>query len=256
MPYRRHNVKNIELAPVMRNSLNHECNDALKATRNECTLKLVTPNLDHTKISTPSAALELRNYCKEHGLFAKWGGNNQPLVEIAKWWKETFQGHVSITALANNFLYIECYKKSLKSKLLNEKHVFYKGFNFNFIEWQAKFNAKKFKSTSKWIEIHNVPIDFMHAKILIEIRDKLDKSIAIEVNWSEKSDIKILIEVDKGMKNLKNITLDTVDGNYILSPVWYHGPISENLSFCKRTNPSIHKPQASKIDKHKKCLIE
>lgn len=139
---------------------------------------------------------------------------------------------------------------------MNEEHVFYKEVNFNFIDWQSKFDAKKFefKSTSKWIEIHNVPVELMHSKILIEIGDKLGKFIAIEANWSEKSDIKILIEVDNGMKNLNNITLDIVDGNYILSLVWYHGPISENLSFCKRTNPSIQKPKAPKLDKHKEMF--
>ncbi|GLJ44889.1 hypothetical protein SUGI_0944920 [Cryptomeria japonica] len=256
LPHRRHNLKDIEPASVIRNSLNHVSNATLKARRSKCALKPVTPNLDCIKISTPSATLELRNYCEEHRLFAKWGGNDQPLAEIAKWWKETFQGQVSITALANNFLYIECHKKTLKTKLLYEEHVFYNRANFNFIDWQSKFDANKFefKSASKWIEICNVPIELMHAKILIEIGDKLGKFIAVEANWSEKSDIKILIEVDNGMKNLKNITLDTVDDNYILSPVWYHGPIFENLSFCKRINPSIQKPQVPKLDKHKETF--
>lgn len=31
----------------------------------------------------------------------------------------------------------------------------------------------------------------MHAKILIEIGDKLGKFIVVEANWSKKSDIKI-----------------------------------------------------------------
>lgn len=53
------------------------------------------------------------------------------------------------------------------------------------------------------------------------------------------------------MKNLKNITLDTVDGNYILKLVWYNGPVSENLAFYKRSNPSIQKPQAKKIYKYR-----
>lgn len=58
---------------------------------------------------------------------------------------------------------------------------FYKGVNFNFIEWKPKFDANKFKfkSALKWVEIHNVPIKLMHAKILMEIGDKLGKFIAV-----------------------------------------------------------------------------
>lgn len=79
-------------------------------------------------------------------------------------------------------MYIECHDKSLKAKLLHEDYVFYKGTNFNFIDWQPNFDANgfEFKMESKWIEIHNVPIELMHAKILIEIGDSLGKFIAVE----------------------------------------------------------------------------
>ncbi|GLJ51853.1 hypothetical protein SUGI_1101580 [Cryptomeria japonica] len=256
LPKRCHKLRNIKPTPVVRSSLNHVNNYAPKARSSQYSLKSVTPNLECIKISTPSVALKLRNYYEEHGLFAKWHGNDQPLAEIANWWKDTFKGQVSITALANNFLYIECYKKSLKTKLLYEEYVFDNGVNFKFIGWHSEFDANKFefKSTSKWIEIHNVPVELMHAKILIEIGDKLGKFIVVEANWLEKYDIKILIEVDNSMNNLKNISLDTVDGNYILSPVWYHGPVSENLSFYKRVNPSTQKPQAPKPDRHKESF--
>lgn len=69
----------------------------------------------------------------------------------------------------------------MKAKLLHEDYVFYKGINFNFIDWQPNIDAKsfEFETVPKWIEIHNVPIELMHAKILIEIGESLGKFIAV-----------------------------------------------------------------------------
>lgn len=51
-------------------------NSPYKVVRNKDAL--IETNLDPepTKIMNPGEAKELSNYCKGHGLFAKWGGNN------------------------------------------------------------------------------------------------------------------------------------------------------------------------------------
>lgn len=90
MPYHCPNLINSKPALRMRNSLHHENKNALKATRSEGALKLITPDLNCINISTPREAMELSNYCRGHGLFAKWEGNDQPLAGIVEWWKKTF----------------------------------------------------------------------------------------------------------------------------------------------------------------------
>ncbi|GLJ48764.1 hypothetical protein SUGI_1028390 [Cryptomeria japonica] len=222
LQHQHQNFKVTEPTPVIRSSYNSMNNYAPKERRNHYVLKSVTSNLDCIKISTPSVALELRNYCQENGIFAKWGGNGQPLAEIAKWWKDAFQGQVSITTLANNFLYIECHNKSLKMKLLFEEFVFYNGVNFKFIDWHSEFDANKFefKNPSKWIEIRNVPVELMHAKILIEIGDKLGKFIAVEVNWMNPNRQKPQApKPDKPIKlcNRVNIQFNNDIGGFIIN---------------------------------------
>ncbi|GLJ30416.1 hypothetical protein SUGI_0601950 [Cryptomeria japonica] len=232
-------------------SVSKQGNSPYKVVRNEDSLVVTNLDPDPIKIKYPIEAKDLSKYCRGHSLFARWGGNNQPLEEIVEWWKTKFHGQVSITTLVNNFIYIECHDKSMKAKLLHEDYVFYKGINFNFIDWQPKFDANSFEieMESKWIEIHNVPIELMHAKILIEIGDSLGKFIAVEKNWSNSSDIKMLIEFNKAKRDLKNIILETIDGIYTLKPVWYNGPITEDLAFCKRSNHNLQKPQATVLDK-------
>ncbi|GLJ31975.1 hypothetical protein SUGI_0643630 [Cryptomeria japonica] len=226
-------------------------NSPYKVVRNEDALAATNLDPEPIKIKYPTEAKDLSKYCRGRSLFARWGGSNQPLEEIVEWWKTKLHGQVSITTLVNNFIYIECHDKSMKAKLLHKDYVFFKGINFNFIDWQPKFDANsfEFEMESKWIEIHNVPVELMHAKILIEIGDSLGKFIAVEKNWSDSSDIKMLIEFNKAKGDLKNIILQTIDGIYTLILVWYNGPVAKDLAFCKRSNHNLQKPQATVLDK-------
>lgn len=62
--------------------------------------------------------------------------------------------------------------------------VFYKGINFKFIDWHPKFdtNNYEFNTVSKWIVIHNCLVQLIHAKILIEIGNRLGKFTGLEKN--------------------------------------------------------------------------
>ncbi|GLJ16195.1 hypothetical protein SUGI_0270740 [Cryptomeria japonica] len=148
MPY--HGPKLVNSMPVSKlgNSLHHESKNV---TRSEGALAVINPDPDCIKILNPKEAMELSKYCRGHELFAKWRGNNQPLAEIVEWWKTTFHSQVSITTLANNFLYIECYNKSLKAKLLHEEYVFTKvqisiSLNGNLNSMLIDMNSKQYQN--------------------------------------------------------------------------------------------------------------
>lgn len=200
------------------------------------------PRSEPIQISAPNAAMELRNYCVKHGLFAKWEGNGQSSSEIVNWWRETFHGQVSIISLTNNFIFIECIKESLKSRLLEGEQVFYKGMNFKFLDWKPKFNPNRheFSTESRWIIIHSLPMELMHVKILIDIGNSIGKFVALEKNWSDKSDIKILIDVERSTDYLRNISINTMDGNYNLISKWFNGEIAEEICGL---NPNVRKTQ-------------
>ncbi|GLJ10661.1 hypothetical protein SUGI_0132590 [Cryptomeria japonica] len=215
--------------------------------------KTGNPNAEHINISASDAATELRNYCVKHGLFAKWEGTGQTPTEIANWWRNEFRSQLSITTLGNNFIYIECYIESLKSRLLIGDYVFDKGLNFKFLDWRPKFDENKyfFNTSSKWILIRSLPIELMHVKILMDIGNKLGKFISLERNWSDRSDIKILIEVSKNIKKLKNLSINTVDNMYNITPEWFSGEVSEDLYCYGNINPRSKKPQTRITTKQK-----
>ncbi|GLJ10965.1 hypothetical protein SUGI_0138980 [Cryptomeria japonica] len=173
-----------------------------------------------------------------------------PSSVIAEWWEDNFTDQVDqvgITRLPNDFINLECYKESLKEELLHGDFVFHKGFNFKFIDWHPKFDAKMYKTDriSRWVILRNVPVEFMHAQIFFEIGDRLGGFLGLEEDWLNTTDVKILIDMDAKAMNLSPISFETSDDKYSLLPEFYSGPISENI--MPRTRRRIQSKETQQV---------
>lgn len=89
----------------------------------------------------------------------------------------------------------------------------------------------KFQEISKWVRFKYIPVELMHAQILFNIGDCLGGFIGLEKNWCRSSDIKMLINFDSCIPQLKPIIFTIANCKYYLEPELYDAPVSNHLVF-------------------------
>ncbi|GLJ48154.1 hypothetical protein SUGI_1016860 [Cryptomeria japonica] len=99
------------------------------------------------------------------------------------WFDSEYEGQVSARALnADFFKILECINSSIKDRIFHGDPLFFEGYAFYRVDWEANFNGETHcpQKYPQWISLENLPSEFWSEEILERIGQSFGNIIGFE----------------------------------------------------------------------------